>query len=67
MVLYTLVEVTTNLAIQITLSPCKKYLSSDGIVFVWDIDRQADSETGILEPLVGWLLQTDASKCMADL
>lgn len=65
MVLYTLQrEVTTNQTIQFTLSPCQKYLSSantDGSVRVWDLDGQADSVTGVLEPVAGWLLHKDAS------
>jgi len=65
MVLYTMQrEVTTNQTIQFCLSPCEKYLSSaatDGSVRLWDLDKQADSVTGVLEPLAGWLLHRDAS------
>ena len=64
-VLYTLQrEVTTNQTIQFSLSPCEKYLSSantDGSVRIWDLERQADCVTGVLEPLTGWLLHRDAT------
>jgi len=64
MVLYTLQrEVTTNQTIQFSLSYCQKYLISantDGSVRLWDLDKQADSVTGVLEPLTGWLLHRDA-------
>lgn len=57
MVLYTLQrKVTTNQTIHFTLSPCQKYLSSantDGSVHVWDLGRQAYSETGVLGHLAG--------------
>lgn len=57
-------EVTTNQTIQFALSSCEKYLSSantDGSIRTWDLDRQANSETGLLEPVAGWLLHRDAS------
>jgi len=65
MVLFTLQrEVNTNQTIQFSLSPCEKYLSSantDGSVRVWNLENQADSDTGVLEPVAGWLLHKDAS------
>jgi len=64
MVLYTMQrEVTTNQTIQFSLSNCQKYLTSantDGSVRIWDLDKQADCLTGILEPVTGWLLHRDA-------
>jgi len=64
-VLYTLQrEVNTNQTIQFSLSPCEKYISSantDGSIRIWDLERQADCVTGVLEPITGWLLHGDAS------
>ena len=52
-------EVTTNQTIQFTLSTFQKYLRvaiTDGSVMVWVLDRQAYIVTGVMEPLVGWML-----------